>query len=350
MTKGKKQITEKQRYQIEAYKKSGKTVKEIAALTGKCERTIYYELKRGKTELLNSDLTTRIEYCADVAQKKTEYNATAKGYDLKISNDYDFLYFIQEKIVSEKCSPYAALQLAKKENFKTDICLTTLYKYINIGLFSNIIQGNMPYRKRKKKYHKVQKVCARNVQKPSIEDRDKSIKKREEFGNWEMDTVYSGKNRSKASLLVLTERKYRQEIVIKMPDRKAVSVVKALDRLERAYGKRKFKEIFKTITVDNGVEFADYENLIKYNRTKIYYCHPYCSGERGSNENQNKMIRRWIKKGEDIGKFTKQDIRKINDWINQYPRKMFKGLSSQEMLVQHEQNIAADLIADIGKI
>lgn len=110
----------------------------------------------------------------------------------------------------------------------------------------------------------------------------------------------------------------------------------ALDRLERAYGKRKFKEIFKTITVDNGVEFADYENLIKYDRTKIYYCHPYCSGERGSNENQNKLVRRWIKKGDDIGKFTKQDIRKINDWINQYPRKMFKGLSSQEMLVQHE--------------
>ena len=157
-------------------------------------------------------------------------------------------------------------------------------------------------------------------------------------------------NRSKASLLVLTERKYRQEIVIKMPDRKAISVVKALDRLERAYGKRKFKEIFKTITVDNGVEFADYENLIKYDRTKIYYCHPYCSGKRGSNENQNKLVRRWIKKGDDIGKFTKQDIRKINDWINQYPRKMFKGLSSQEMLVQHEQNIAVDLIVGIGKI
>ena len=74
------------------------------------------------------------------------------------------------------------------------------------------------------------------------------------------------------------------------------------------------------------------------------------SGERGSNENQNKLVRRWIKKGDDIGKFTKQDIRKINDWINQYPRKMFKGLSSQEMLVQHEQNIAVDLIVGIGKI
>ena len=53
-----------------------------------------------------------------------------------------------------------------------------------------------------------------------------------------------------------------------MPDRKAASVVKALDRLERSYGKMKFREIFKTITVDNGVEFADYENLIKYDRTK----------------------------------------------------------------------------------
>ena len=135
-----------------------------------------------------------------------------------------------------------------------------------------------------------------------------------------------------------------------MPDRKAASVVKALDRLERVYGKKKFRQFFKTITVDNGVEFSDYENLVKYDRTKIYYCHPYSSGERGSNENQNKLVRRWIKKGEDIGKYTKQDIKKINCWINQYPRKLFNGLSSNEMLVQFEQEIATDLFAGIGKI
>mgnify|MGYP002304714367 FL=1 len=350
MTKGKKHLTEKQRYQLEAYKKAGKTVKEIAVLLGKCERTIYYELKKGKIELLNSDLTTRVEYCADVAQQKTEYNATAKGYDLKIQNDFDFLYFIQDKIVRDKCSPYAALQFAKREDFNTDICLSTLYKYIRIGLFPNLRQENMPYRRRKKAHKKVQKVCARNIQKPSIEDRDKAIKLRADFGHWEMDTVYSGKNRSKASLLVFTERKYLTEITIKMPDRKAASVVKALDRLERVYGKKKFRQFFKTITVDNGVEFSDYENLVKYDRTKIYYCHPYSSGERGSNENQNKLVRRWIKKGEDIGKYTKQDIKKINCWINQYPRKLFNGLSSNEMLVQFEQEIATDLFAGIGKI
>ena len=349
MIKGKKQITEKQRYQIEAYKKSGKTVKEIAALTGKCERTIYYELKRGKTELLNSDLTTRIEYCADVAQQKTDYNATAHGRDLKLENDYDFINYIADQIIKNHCSPYAALEKSKKEGFKTNICLRTLYNYIKLGLIPGVTQNQLPYKMRKIKKNPVKKVCVRNAIKPSIEDRDKSIKTRNEYGHWEMDTVYSGKNRSKASLLVLTERKYRKEIIIKMPDRKAASVVKALDRLERSYGKRKFRETFKTITVDNGVEFADYENLIKYDRTKIFYCHPFCSGERGSNENQNKMIRRWIRKGEDIGKYCKKDIEKIENWINHYPRKIFGGLSSHEMFVQNEQIAKPDSDSVIGK-
>lgn len=350
MIKGKKQITEKQRYQLEAYKKAGKTVKEIAVLLGKCERTIYYELKKGKIELLNSDLTTRVEYCADVAQQKTEYNATSHGRDLKLENDYDFINFISEQIIKHRFSPYAALVRAKKEGFKTAICIRTLYNYIKQGLIPGVTQNNLPYRKRKIKRNPVKKVCARNIQKPSIEDRDKAINLRSDFGHWEMDTVYSGKNRSKAGLLVLTERKYRQEIVIKMPDRKAASVVKALDRLERVYGKKKFRQFFKTITVDNGVEFSDYENLVKYDRTKIYYCHPYSSGERGSNENQNKLVRRWINKGEDIGKYTKKEIKNINSWINQYPRKMFDGLSSNEMLVQYEQEIAEDLLSGIGRI
>lgn len=349
MTKGKKHITEKQRYQIEAYRKSGKTVKEVAALMGKCERTIYYELKRGKMELLNYDLTTRIEYCADVAQQKTDYKATAHGRDLKLENDYDFINYIADQIIKNHCSPYAALEKSKKEGFKTNVCLRTLYNYIKMGLIPGVTQNQLPYRKRKVKKNPVKKVCARNVQKPSIEDREKAIKSRNEYGHWEMDTVYSGKNRSKASLLVLTERKYRKEIIIKMPDRKAASVVKALDRLERSYGKIKFREIFKTITVDNGVEFADYENLIKYDRTKIYYCHPFCSGERGSNENQNKMIRRWIRKGDDIGKYSKKDIEKIEYWINHYPRKMFGGLSSHEMFVQNEQRKETDPDSGIGK-
>lgn len=327
-----KHLTEKERYLIEFLYKKKYKVKDIAAELGRCQKTIYNELKRGSVQLLNSDLTYREEYSAQKAQDDYNYKQTGKGTDLKLSNDYDFVHFIEDKILNEKYSPYAALMLAKKKGFKTDICLTTLYSYIHMGLFSNIHQSDMPYQKRKKKDVPVIRVNVKNINKPSISDRPDDVLLREDFGHWEMDTVYSGKKKSKTCLLVLTERKYRKEIIMKMPDRTASSTVKCINRLYRSYGSKAFKSIFKSITVDNGTEFSDFENLSKNNRTKIYYCHPYCSSERGSNENQNKLIRRFIKKGEDISLYSDSQIKAIEDWMNNLPRKLFNGKSANEMM------------------
>ena len=134
-----------------------------------------------------------------------------------------------------------------------------------------------------------------------IEKRPVEIAERNTFGHWEMDSVVGARGVSKKALLVLTERKTRKEIIFLLKDHTSAAVVKALDRLERKLGK-KFREIFKSITVDNGSEFADWEGMersrrSKKKRTKIYYCHPYSSWERGSNENQNKLVRRHIPKG-----------------------------------------------------
>ena len=139
----------------------------------------------------------------------------------------------------------------------------------------------------------------------SIENRPQEINDRETFGHWEMDCV-EGKKKTKEALLVLSERLTRQEIIIKMPDKTAASVVKALNRLERKYGRR-FPQVFKSITVDNGSEFADCAGIEKSifgrgkrQRTTVYYCHPYSAYERGTNENINKMIRRFLPKGTDF--------------------------------------------------
>lgn len=154
------------------------------------------------------------------------------------------------------------------------------------------------------------------------------------FGHWEMDTVYSTKKGSKA-LLVLTERLTRKEIIEKMPNRTAESTIKALDRIERRYGAR-FRKIFQTITVDNGGEFSDVESLErsairKGKRTQFYYCHPYSSYERGSNENLNRMIRRRHPKGTDFAKVSVAQIKKTEHWINNYPRAIL-GWKTSEML------------------
>ena len=97
-------------------------------------------------------------------------------------------------------------------------------------------------------------------------------------------------------LLVLTERQTHAEHILVMKDKTSASVCAALDRLEQFYGER-FKELFKSITCDNGCEFLDAEGIVKSclgecPRTSLYYAHPYCASERGSNENANRLIRR----------------------------------------------------------
>ena len=121
-----------------------------------------------------------------------------------------------------------------------------------------------------------------------------------------------------------------------MKDHTAASVVKALDGIERAYGAGLFAKVFQTITIDNGSEFSDYEGLEqscrkKGARTKVYYCHPYSSYERGSNENQNKMIRRHYPKGVSLDKVTPADTRKLEKWINNYPRGIFDYYTSADL-------------------
>ena len=127
----------------------------------------------------------------------------------------------------------------------------------------------------------------------------------------------------------------REEIIIKIKDKKESSVVHALDVLEKKYGSRKFREKFKTITCDNGVEFLDTENIeksryTKRKRTTVYYCHPYSSWERGTNENINRMIRRFFPKGIDFDTVSEKQVQAVENWINNYPRKILGGISSNQ--------------------
>lgn len=128
----------------------------------------------------------------------------------------------------------------------------------------------------------------------------------------------------------------REIIILKVSRKNSESIVNALDKLERQY-KINFKHKFKTITFDNGSEFLDYEGLErscrnKQMRTTVYYANPYCSWERGSNENNNRLIRRWYPKGTDFNQITHKSIKKVEDWINNYPRKIFNYQSTNMVL------------------
>jgi len=329
-----KHLNYEKRIKIEALSKAGIEAGAIAEQIGCSERTIRRELKKGTVELLNSDLSTRLEYSADVGQQKHDYAGTAKGPGLKIGKDYELVAFIEKEIREEKKSPYAVAEEIKKDKrFQITLSYKTIYNYIDQDLFPNLSNKDLPVKKTRKKrnYNRV-KTAVNNSKGTSISERPEKIEEREEFGHWEMDTVV-GKSGTKDCLLVLTERKSLSEIIRKMSGKSQNCVINELDKIERQLGSEKFRETFKTLTCDNGCEFLDHEGIEQSavtdgKRVSVYYAHPYSAWERGSNENANKLIRRFIPKGADIGEFSPERIQLIEHWINNYPRRRLGGKSS----------------------
>lgn len=228
----------------------------------------------------------------------------------------------------------AEIQREQKE-FKVKICAKTIRNTIKLGTVFNIKNKDMIYKKEYKNRKEEKRVCNKVPAEKSIEYRPIQAKTREEYGHWEGDLVI-GKATRGSVLFTLTERKTREEIIVKLPNKKADNIVRALDKLEKRYNKF-FYEKFKTITFDNGAEFRVYKKMEKScrrkkERIKVYYAHPYCSGERGSNENNNRLIRRFIPKGTSINNISEEYIQWIEDWINNVPRPMFKYKTSLEVI------------------
>ncbi|HRL56797.1 MAG TPA: IS30 family transposase [Lachnospira sp.] len=338
--KGWKQLKYSDRIRIEAWLRAKISVQEIADMLHVHRSTIYREIKRGQYEHLNSDYTVEKRYSPEIAQKHCDENLQVRGTQLKIGNDYKYAEYIEKKIIEENYSPEAVLGELRVQNrakdFSVSICIRTLYNYIDKGVFLNLTNKNLPVKRNKKRGYKKVRVQKRASVGTSIEERPEYIRDRKEFGHWEMDSVVGKRGKSKNTFLVLTERKTRNEIIFKLPDHSATEVVKAVDRLEITWGSM-FSDVFKTITVDNGTEFSYFNELERSctkpdeKRTKVYYCHPYSSWERGSNENNNKMVRRIVPKGTNFDSMTDDEVLDMQIWINGYPRRIHDYHSAAEL-------------------
>ena len=332
-----KHITLAERTMIETwYNCDKKSKKEISILLHKSERTIRREINRGLVKVLNYDLTDKYEYSARIAQRKYEYGMTSKGPELKLDQDHKLVKHIEKEIYENKKSPeVVAIQLSEY-GFNIKLSGRTIRNAIYSGIiFNKVKKGKIIYKKEYKNKNKEKRVSKLIPAEKSIEYRPKEANIRSVYGHWEGDLVV-GKQGTKTVLFTLTERKTRQEIIMKLSNKETKTIARAIDKLERKY-KGKFYSMFKSITFDNGVEFMGYKGiekscLRKKERTNIYYAHPYCSGERGTNENNNRLIRRFIPKGVDISQIKQSKIKEIEDWINNYPRQIF-GYKSSNMLL-----------------
>ena len=346
--KGTKDLTITQRRELESYLKAGLHKKRIAELLGVCLATVYNEIKRGEcTQKVYSYTDYWGErhykyvtaYSADMAEYKYRLNQSSHGAPLKIGNDFELVREIERRVIHEKLSPCAALGRIKREKIcRTSISKTTLYRYIRSGyIFERITMRDV----RLKQRHYQKTTEKRPPKGTSIEKRPAEIAARNTFGHWEMDCII-GRKYTKDTILAFTERLTRYEIMFKMPDHKAATVVRYVNKLEKRFGKN-FRKVFKSITVDNGVEFSDSAGLERSiyggRRTSVYYCHPYTSCERGSNERMNREIRRLIPKGTDLCSISEERVQAVESWVNNYPREIFGYATSAELFASHLQAV-----------
>lgn len=338
------------RYYIEVSLKNGKTAAQIARDLSRARSTIVREVRRGMCEQRRSGRkrTVRV-YKADYAQLVHDRRRAKCGAKIKLGHDHETAAALEEYVVDRGYSPYAAIEAARAAGrLATSVCTTTFYSYIRKGVLGfgeeQLIRGFMP-RKRRNAPGLFEDRCqtkhrARGGR--SIEERPRAVLSRLEFGHWEGDLVVSAQG-GKAAVLTLLERKTRYLIATRVDDKKVSSVAAALDLLEKRWGPS-FGSIFKSVTFDNGSEFKDAFALRRsaYAQCRgpdgeggrlgdVYYAHPYCSSERGSNENANGMIRRAFPKGTVFDDVSQEQIDAWVAWINAYPRRILGGKCATAM-------------------
>jgi len=326
-----KHLTYRERLRIEVMLKEKRKSREIAVALSRSQRTIQREIRRGQVQQLNGRTWQYYRaYDADVAQNDYMSKRGGSGPGVKIGHDHQLCAEIERQIQQKHSPDVIAQDIRKRQHeFKVSLCTRTLYNYLARNIFLNVDYRDLTYgHYRPKGGTPVNRPSYKNLRGRSIEERPAEIEERTEPGHWEMDLVVGGKGCGNACLLTLTERQSRREIIRKLPDKTQASVIRELDVLERQLGRKGFSRMFKTITTDNGTEFLNSDEMERSclsrqkQRTYVFYAHPYSAYERGSNENMNRMIRRFIPKGADIGKYTKQEIKRIEQWLNTYPRKI----------------------------
>jgi Transposase and inactivated derivatives, IS30 family len=321
-----KHLTLDERIEIEFYHRCGYSPYKISKLMGRASNTIRNELKRGISAGITDGKYQEI-YRARAGQERYKSNRQYSKKTMKIWRCQKFIKFVEDKLIYEKYSIDSSVGSAKSKGLFEKgemVCTKTIYNYIDRGLM-RVKNINLPVKvsmqPRKKKVTISSKINGR-----SILERDPTIDSRDSFGAFEVDTVCGRKGSKEQCILVLTERKTRFQINKFLKSKRSDDVNAGMREIIKDLG----KGVIKSITADNGSEFSNLSELENEYNLLVYYARPYTPQDRGTNENQNKLIRRFIPKGKSMNNYTNEDIKEIEAWMNNLPRKILGYNTSKE--------------------
>ena len=318
-----KHISIEERACIKKMKSEGSSIRAIARYLDRNPSSISRELKRnkGRNGIYHPVTAQRLYFeRKDNCGRKISINAIVQKH-------------INDK-VDDNWSPEQIYFRSKLENNEIKIpSFSTIYRWIHLGL---IAKGDMKKLRRKGKFKRPQETRGRfNVGK-TINKRPKTVYKREEIGHWEADTVESGRightRKSAYCLVTLVERKSRYTLSRVVPNRREEKVTPAIIEMMSSLP----SYMVKTITCDRGKEFSGYKKIESKLNCKVYFADPYCSWQRGTNENTNGLLREYYPKGMDLSLVTESNIKAKVNSLNTRPRKCIGFYTPEEILYEDE--------------
>lgn len=325
-------FTNDERKILERLLNQKKSLQEIREILNKSRSTIWRELKRKENyeNILKWNKPYK-KYIAEIAQENYEDRRTACGRKYGFFQCQKFIETVEDLVLNKHYSPEQAIGRIKylQISMGNVVTLRTIYNYIELSLIK-IKRKHLRFKERRKRKHKIIRKNKRILGK-SIELRPEIVNERIEFGHFETDLIV---DRLKNCVLVIQERKTRNFYLIKCQNSKADEINFKINEKLSELG-----SIIKTITTDNGSEFSKLSNLENEN-LKIYFTHPYSAYEKGGIENLNSLIRRFIPKGTNLKNITQELLDKIQDFINNLPRKILGFKTSNEVWQEQITQIA----------
>ena len=320
---------------IQALKKQGLSNRKIAEELNCSPSTIGYELRRGTPTY--SGRGRRAEYSAKRGEAVYKQNRSRCHRPKFVLRDSNFIRWMIEKVRKAHWSFDVCVGYARRNTlFPEELipCTKTLYNMLWRGELP-ISHFELPevLKRRSRQKPRIHK----HIRGKSIDERSSEVTERKTFGHWEADTVLGRKRTGEAAVFTIVERLTGYYLSIRIDRKDTDGVAAAMEQLKLQYGE-KFSQVFRSITTDNGSEFADFSSF-EETGSSIYFAHPYSAYERPVNERTNRQLRRFIPKGQSLNDISTEQVLMYADVINSTPRKRLNYQTPEELFDSHLDHI-----------
>lgn len=344
-----REITKHDAFHNGKKRNTGRTalIRSLASSVGTSISNVYSIIKDASISVLNSDLTLHSELSASAAFHKRSRVHKPSNIS-KQEKAQDFIDLVVNEVKANTLSSidetvnHLLLHHPDKIAGMNTVCTKTIYNYVHQGKI-DLKPIDLPRMLRRKPKKNYKEYIPKRQKGTPISERPFEMDDRSEFGHWEGDLVTGPRDGQNGAYLTLLERKSRYYIMIPIPRKSSKQVYMKINQIHKFYGSD-FSSIFKSITFDNGNEFARYRDIecrpgTKEKRTSVYFARPYHSCDRASNENCNGLIRRFIKKGTDINTISKEKSISINKQINNKNRRILGYVSAEDSFLNELLNL-----------